>query len=35
MNFGGGDAKTSYEHCKNKKHAKVGKETFKTETLYC
>ena len=32
MKFGRDGAKSSYEHCKNEKRAKLEKETFETGT---
>ena len=34
-NFGRNDAKSFCAHSKNEKIAKLGKETFEMETLYC
>ena len=35
MNFGRDGAKSSCEHCKREKLAKLEEETFETETLHC
>ena len=35
ISFGRDDAKSSYEHCKNEKRAKLEKETFEIQIQYC